>query len=99
MEKQQTAMHELINRLKNFVKELYEKYDGDPLVKRGVFIAIGEANKLLPSERQQIEDAYLEWFKIRGEGYNAEYPFEVDSDEKIFAKINPNYYYTQKYGQ
>lgn len=58
MNKEQTALQRLIDDLENFVKELDQKYDGDPLVKRGVIISIAEAKKKLPVERQQIEEAH-----------------------------------------
>lgn len=53
-----TAMMELIEVLEDFVKELDQKYDGDPWVKRGVFIAINEAKYRLKKEKEQIELAY-----------------------------------------
>lgn len=53
-------MMELIDKLESFVKELDEKYDGDPLVKRGVLISISEAKTLLELEKKQIVDAFNE---------------------------------------
>ena len=53
-----TALQELIQKLESFKTELKEKYDGDPLVTRGISIAIKEANDLLIKESYQIIDAY-----------------------------------------
>ena len=55
-----TALQELIQKLESFKTELKEKYDGDPLVTRGISIAIKEANKLLEKEKEQIKKSYLE---------------------------------------
>lgn len=58
-----TAIQELIQKLEKFVTELDEKYEGDPLVKRGVLISISEAKKQLPKERQQIEEACIDFLR------------------------------------
>ena len=55
-----TALQELIQKLESFKTELKEKYDGDPLVTRGISIAIKEANDLLIKEKEQIKNSYLE---------------------------------------
>lgn len=34
-----------------------------------------------------VERAFLEGFKASGEGYNGEYPFEGETDEKIWESI------------
>ena len=53
-----TVLQELIQKLESFKKELKEKYDGDPLVTRGINIAINEANDLLIKESYQIINAW-----------------------------------------
>jgi hypothetical protein len=54
-----TAMQIFIDNMEAFVKELDEKYDGDPLVKRGVLIAINEAKLTRDLEEKfQITAAY-----------------------------------------
>ena len=53
-----TALQELINKLESFKKELTEKYDGDPLVTRGIDMSVNEAKELLEKEEEQIIDAY-----------------------------------------
>ena len=53
-----TALQELINKLESFKKELTEKYDGDPLVTRGINMSVNEAKELLEKEEEQIIDAY-----------------------------------------
>ena len=55
-----TALQELINKLESFKKELTEKYDGDPLVTRGIYISVNEAKELLEKEKQQIKNSYLD---------------------------------------
>ena len=64
--KQKTAMMELIELLEDFVKELDSKYDGDPWVKRGVFISINEAKDRLQKEKEQIMDAYIDGEQAQG---------------------------------
>lgn len=54
-----TALQELISKLESFKKELTEKYDGDPLVTRGIYISVNEAKELLEKEKQQIINAHL----------------------------------------
>ena len=44
--------------MKKYKIELTEKYDGDPLVTRGISIAIKEANDLLIKESYQIINAW-----------------------------------------
>ena len=55
---EKTALQQLIYKLECFSDELDEKYDGDPLVKRGITISISEAKKLLPAERDAIVEAH-----------------------------------------
>ena len=55
-----TALQELINKLESFKKELTEKYDGDPLVTRGIDMSVNEAKELLEKEKQQIKNSYLD---------------------------------------
>lgn len=55
---EKTALQQLIYKLECFSDELDEKYDGDPLVKRGITISISEAKKLLPVERDAIVEAH-----------------------------------------
>ena len=54
-----TAMQELIESLQAVKKELNTKWDGDPLARRGIIIAINEATNLLDKEKEQIIDAYI----------------------------------------
>lgn len=51
-----TPLETLIAKLEAFLVELDEKYDGDPLVKRGVRISISEARALLPMEQSYQND-------------------------------------------
>jgi hypothetical protein len=53
-----TAMQELIEILQTIKKELNTKWDGDPLARRGIVIAINEATKLLKKEKEQIINAW-----------------------------------------
>lgn len=59
---EKTALQQLIYKLECFSDELDEKYDGDPLVKRGITISISEAKKLLPAERDAIAKAWDDGF-------------------------------------
>ena len=51
-----TAMQQLIESLQAVKKELNTKWDGDPLARRGIVIAINEANNLLDKEKEQMLD-------------------------------------------
>jgi len=53
-----TALQLLIESLEEIKKELNTKWDGDPLARRGIVIAINEATKLLEKEREQISNAW-----------------------------------------
>lgn len=53
-----TALEQFIEKLTNFKEDLKEKYDGDPLVTRGISIAIHEAKLLLKAEKEQIWMAF-----------------------------------------
>ena len=78
-----TAMMELIEVLEDFVKELDQKYDGDPWVKRGVFISINEAKYRLLKEKAQIELAYCSDYVGTGtDYYNQTYLKEVQDEAK-----------------
>ena len=57
-----TAMQELIESLQAVKKELNTKWDGDPLARRGITIAINEATNLLDKEKEQIVDAYIQGY-------------------------------------
>ena len=46
------------NTMKKYKIELTEKYDGDPLVTRGIDMSVNEAKELLEKEEEQIIDAY-----------------------------------------
>jgi hypothetical protein len=82
-----TAMQELIELLENFAGELKEKYDSDPLVTRGVLISIAEAKKLLPKERGQIQDAFLDGC------------IDGNKDEEDEEYITSAEYYNKTYNQ
>ena len=43
--------------------------------------------------KEAVIEAYLQGFKISGEGYNGEYPFEGYSNEKISNDIEAEQYY------
>jgi hypothetical protein len=49
-----TAMQLLIESLQEVKKELNTKWDGDPLARRGIVIAMNEATKLLKKEKEQM---------------------------------------------
>lgn len=55
-------MQELIESLQAVKKELNTKWDGDPLARRGIVIAINEATNLLDKEKEQIIDAYIQGY-------------------------------------
>jgi hypothetical protein len=80
-----TAMQKLIELLENFAGELKEKYDGDPLVTRGVLISIAEAKKLLPKERGQIQWSYLDGVR-NGVADDFEYITSADYYNKTYNK-------------
>ncbi len=48
--------------------------------------------KLTQQELEQLKrKMFLEGFKNSGEGYNGEYPFEGESDERIWDSIKEDY--------
>lgn len=86
-------MMKLIATLNDFVKELDEKYDGDPLVKRGVIISIAEAKKLLPEERKAIEDAWDGGYSV------GEHDAHLSETGQDTQDINAEKYFDQNYEQ
>ncbi len=54
---------------------------------------------LLEKEKEQIIEARLDGFKISGEGWNGEYPFEGKSDKEINTRIDNEGYYNQTYNK
>ena len=56
-------------------------------------------NELIQKEKEQIIEARLDGFKISGEGWNGEYPFEGKSDKEINTRIDNEGYYNQTYNQ
>lgn len=52
----------------------------------------------LPTEKKQISNARLDGFKISGEGWNGEFPFEWEPDNYIVEKIRNEQYYNETYG-
>ena len=48
-------------------------------------------------EKDQICSARLDGFKISGEGWNGEHPFEGKDDSIISEKIDNNKYYNETY--
>ena len=70
-----TALQELINKLESFKKELTEKYDGDPLVTRGIDMSVNEAKELLEKEKEQIIEAFYQGRNL----YN-----DFDDDPEIY---------------
>ncbi len=53
-----TAVQILIEQLEEIKKEFNTKWDGDPLARRGIVIAINEATNLLEKEKEQIKRAF-----------------------------------------
>ena len=49
--------------------------------------------------KEEIINARLDGFKISGEGWNGEYPFEGKSDKEINIRIDNEGYYNQTYNQ
>ena len=79
-----TALQELISKLESFKKELTEKYDGDPLVTRGIYISVNEAKELLEKEKQQIILSYEQGYQDgRAEHYMSA---EFDGAEHYFKE-------------
>ena len=70
-----TALQELISKLESFKKELTEKYDGDPLVTRGIDMSVNEAKELLEKEKEQIIEAFYQGRNL----YN-----DFDDDPEIY---------------
>ena len=50
-------------------------------------------------EKEQILNARLDGFKISGEGFNGEYPYEGQSDDSISNSINNEQYYNETYNK
>ena len=79
-----TALQELIQKLESFKKELKEKYDGDPLVTRGIDMSVNEAKELLEKEKQQIILSYEQGYQDgRAEHYMSA---EFDGAEHYFKE-------------
>ena len=79
-----TALQELINKLESFKKELTEKYDGDQLVTRGIYMSVNEAKELLEKEKQQIILSYEQGYQDgRAEHYMSA---EFDGAEHYFKE-------------
>jgi hypothetical protein len=60
---------------------------------------LSNKKELLVKEKEQIIEARLDGFKISGEGWNGEYPFEGKSDKEINTRIDNEGYYNQTYNQ
>jgi hypothetical protein len=60
-------------------------------------ITIEQINQAKAMEKEQILEARLDGFKISGEGWNGEYPFEGKDDSIILEKIDNNKYYNETY--
>ena len=58
---------------------------------------LSNKKELLVKEKEQIIEARLDGFKISGEGWNGEYPFEGKSDKEINTRIDNEGYYNQTY--
>ena len=90
---EQTAIEELI--------EYIEKFQDDNNYSNDIFLikcfAINTKCKLQAKHEEELKEAvieaYLQGFKISGEGYNGEYPFEGYSNEKISNDIEAEQYY------
>ena len=66
-------MQELIESLQAVKKELNTKWDGDPLARRGIVIAINEATNLLDKEKEQIDKACYDGYYLEDEKYSYVY--------------------------
>jgi hypothetical protein len=84
--KEQTAMMELIEKLKNDIKEMNEdgSYSEDFI--DATYCAIFEAEQLLEVEQEQIYDSYVA-------GWNDD--TDLDDDELMPEKDSPYYKYYQ----
>jgi hypothetical protein len=82
-----TAMQELILAVNEHIY--------NPSKKKESFNTI----KYLEKEKEQIIEARLDGFKISGEGWNGEYPFEGKSDKEINTRIYNEGYYNKTYNQ
>ena len=58
---------------------------------------LSNKKELLEKEKEQIIEARLDGFKISGEGWNGEYPFEGKSYKEINTRIDNEGYYNQTY--
>jgi len=56
-------------------------------------------NRCLELEKKQLIEARLDGFKLSGEGFNGEYPFEGCLDKKIHEAIDNEQYYTTKFNK
>ena len=95
-------MKELIESLEEIKKELNTKWDGDPLARRGIVIAINEAANLLDKEKEQIDSSFKagmdyaefsfppnfnnEWEEYYNQTYNQEPKKEYQPSEKYLKK-------------
>ena len=78
-------MQELIE----YLESRYFKYEISSILLK--------SKDLLEKEKEQIIEARLDGFKISGEGWNGEYPFEGKSDKEINTRIDNEGYYNQTY--
>jgi hypothetical protein len=81
-----TAMQELMDEVRK-------------LRKNGFSVDDKYLQGLLEKEKEQIIEARLDGFKISGEGWNGEYPFEGKSDKEINTRIDNEGYYNQTYNK
>ena len=88
-----TALQELIQKLESFKTELKEKYDGDPLVTRGISIAIKEANDLLEKEKEQMINFAFNFY------YDFSNEMEVPFHKITENKDNAEDYYNKTYNE
>ena len=97
-----TAMQELIDEIR---QQIIKSAQGKNLTNRtgeyriGLTKAIELATEKLEKEKEQIIEARLDGFKISGEGWNGEYPFEGESCKEINTRIDNEGYYNQTYNQ
>lgn len=66
---------------------------------RRVVITDKFKTEMLELEKKQLIEARLDGFKISGEGFNGEYPFEGCLDKKIHEAIDSEQYYTNKFNK
>ena len=89
---QQTAVDYLIKQISEILGPLKTEAMTDLLL-------VDAIQKAKQMEKEQILNARLDGFKISGEGFNGEYPYEGQSDDSISNSINNEQYYNETYNK